>query len=138
MTIKFETVEKEMLADPAVRAEYERLRPEFELANELIKARKQARLSQGQVAQRMKTTQSAVARIESGRHPLNMKTVHEYAAAVGSRVSVCLAPIKVAAKRAPRAVAAKTVARAKSSQKQAPRSLSRRSSDRTPGRRPSR
>jgi transcriptional regulator with XRE-family HTH domain len=50
-----------------VRQAYDAQAPEFELARELIAARTQADLTQGEVAARMGTTQSVVARIESGR-----------------------------------------------------------------------
>jgi DNA-binding transcriptional regulator YiaG len=50
-----------------VKSEYERLDEEFTLLDELLRARAAAGLSQPEVAERMGTTQSAVARLESGR-----------------------------------------------------------------------
>ncbi len=87
MTSKFDKLKDEMLADPAAREEYDRLAPGFEIASALIAARKRAKLSQEQLAQRMKTTQTAIARMESGRHWPTMKTITRYAAATGSRIS---------------------------------------------------
>jgi hypothetical protein len=55
------------LKDPEYREEYERLGPEFELARALIEARSRAGLTQAQLADRMRTTQSVIARLESGR-----------------------------------------------------------------------
>ncbi len=60
-------VKAQLLANPAVRQAYGAQAPEFELARELIAARMRAGLTQGDVAARMGTTQSVVARIESGR-----------------------------------------------------------------------
>ena len=60
-------VKAELLANPGVRLAYDAQAPEFELARELIAARTQAGLTQGDVAARMGTTQSVVARIESDR-----------------------------------------------------------------------
>ena len=57
----------ELLANPAVRKAYDAQAPENELARELIAARMQAGLTQGDVAARMGKTLSVVARIESGR-----------------------------------------------------------------------
>ena len=57
----------DLLANPAVRQAYAAQAPDFELARELIAARTQAGLTQGDVAALMGTTQSVVARIESGR-----------------------------------------------------------------------
>jgi predicted transcriptional regulator len=56
-------VKAELLANPAVRQAYDAQAPEFELARELIAARTKAGLTQGDVAARMGTTQSVVARI---------------------------------------------------------------------------
>ena len=53
---------EETLKNEKVRAEYELLRPEFELMMEFIKARKAAKLSQAALAKKLKLQQSAVAR----------------------------------------------------------------------------
>ncbi len=60
-------VKVQLLDNSAVRQAYDAQAPEFELARELIAARTKAGLTQGDVAARMGTTQSVVARIESGR-----------------------------------------------------------------------
>lgn len=78
----------ELLKNPETRREYDALAEEFELAREMIAARTRAGLTQADVAERMGTTQSAVARIESGqRHP-SMRTVQRYAHALGCRAVV--------------------------------------------------
>lgn len=87
---KFDTLKKKMLADPAARKVYDRLAPEFEIASALIAARRRARLTQEQLAERMQTTQTAIARMESGRHAPSMKSIQRYAEATGSRVSLKL------------------------------------------------
>lgn len=74
-----------MMKRPGFRAAYRARAAEFDLANELIAARVRAGLSQAQLARRMKTSQSAVARIESGRHWPSRRTLHSYARATGTR-----------------------------------------------------
>lgn len=49
------------------RTEYERLGPEYELAQAIIEARVKAGLTQNQLAGKMKTTQSVIARLEGGK-----------------------------------------------------------------------
>jgi len=93
MTISFKDLKKEFLADPEVKAEYDRLGPQFELAEELIKARTRAKLSQAQVAKRMKTTQSVVAKLESGRSKPSIRSLERYAKAIGARITYKLQPI---------------------------------------------
>jgi len=85
MTMPFERLKARMLKNPRVKAAYDALAPEFELAHELIAARARAGLSQAQLAKRMKTTQSAVARIESGKHWPSKRTIERYARATGTR-----------------------------------------------------
>ncbi len=82
------TLKDELLADPATNAEYLALAPEFEAARELVAARARAGLTQGEVAARMGTTQSTVARLESGRRQPSLRTVQRYARAVGCRAVV--------------------------------------------------
>jgi transcriptional regulator with XRE-family HTH domain len=80
------------LARPDVKAEYERLKPEFAFLDQILIARKAAGLTQAEIARRIGTTQSAVARLESGsgRHLPSLATLHKYADAVGYRVEIKL------------------------------------------------
>ncbi len=84
------SLKTELLADPDTRAEYNAMAAEFSMARELIAARSRAGLTQGEVAARMGTTQSVVARLESGRRAPSMRTVERYAQAVGARAVVHL------------------------------------------------
>jgi DNA-binding XRE family transcriptional regulator len=82
------TLKAELLADPATRTEYDALAPEFETARELVAARARAGMTQEEVAVRMGTTQSTIARLESGKRPPSLRTVQRYAQAVGARAVV--------------------------------------------------
>ena len=84
------TLKKRLLADPATKAEYEAQTPEFAVARELIAARIRAGLTQEQVAEKMQTTQSTIARLESGRTFPSLRTLSRYAEATGSRAVVRL------------------------------------------------
>ena len=79
-----------ILANPEARAEYEAQAPEFELARELITARTRAGLTQSELAERMHTTQSTIARLESGRTMPSRRTLARYAEATGGRAVVRL------------------------------------------------
>jgi len=79
-----------ILANPEARAEYEAQAPEFDIARELIAARARAGLSQAELAERMHTTQSTIARLESGRALPSMRTLARFAEATGSRAVVRL------------------------------------------------
>jgi DNA-binding XRE family transcriptional regulator len=58
------------------------------LLAELVAHRRAAGLSQGEVAERMGTSQPAVARLEAGQVDARMSTVQRYAAAVGARLNI--------------------------------------------------
>ena len=59
-----------------------------EVARALIEARTRAGFTQAQLAARMKTTQSAVARMESGCTPPSTRTLEKVARATGSRLRI--------------------------------------------------
>ena len=90
MTIPFEVFKARMLADPEVKREYDALGQEFAIASELIRARARAGLSQAELAERMGTSQSAIARLESGRTLPSAKTLIRFAEATGSKVELRL------------------------------------------------
>ena len=90
MTIPYEAFKNKALANPEVRAEYDALAPEFEISAELLQARLRAGLSQTELANRMRTSQSAIARLESGQTLPSTKTLLRYAKATGSRIQVRL------------------------------------------------
>lgn len=79
-----------ILKNPEARAEFEAQAPEFDLARQLIAARIRAGLTQAELAERMHTTQSTVARLESGRTMPSMRTLARFAEATGSRAVVRL------------------------------------------------
>jgi ribosome-binding protein aMBF1 (putative translation factor) len=90
VTIPFEKLKARLLANPKVKAEYDALAPEFEIAAELLRARLRAGLSQAELAARMGTSQSTVARLESGQTLPSTKTLLRYAEATGSKFHVRL------------------------------------------------
>jgi len=85
---KMSDVKRELLKDDEFRAAFVQLEDEFALAAQLIEARKKAHMTQDEVASRMGTTQSVVARLESG-HPLpSLRSLKRYAQAVNSKIEI--------------------------------------------------
>jgi transcriptional regulator with XRE-family HTH domain len=80
------------LANAEVKAEYEKLADEFSLLDEFLTARAAQGLTQAQVAEKIGTTQSAVARMESGsgKHSPSLATLTKYADALGCKLEVRL------------------------------------------------
>ena len=90
MTIPLKEFMTRSLADPEVKREFDALEAEFAIATELIKARMRAGLSQAELAERMVTSQSAIARLESGQTLPSTKTLLRFAEATRSKVEVRL------------------------------------------------
>jgi ribosome-binding protein aMBF1 (putative translation factor) len=90
MTIPLKELADEWLKDPEFKAEYDRLAPEFEFSAELLRARLRAGLSQTELAKRMNTSQSAIARLESGQTLPSTKTLLRFAEATGSKLHLRL------------------------------------------------
>ncbi len=86
MSINFNEVKKELLKNPEFKKEYEDLSSEYRIARMLIMTRLKSGLTQQEVAERMGTSQSAVARMESGKLG-NLKTIEKYAEATGNRIT---------------------------------------------------
>lgn len=78
------------LARPAVKKAYDDLADEFAFLDEILKARVESGLTQAEVAVRVGTTQSAIARLESAepRHSPSIATLQRYAKALGYRVQL--------------------------------------------------
>jgi len=93
---KISTLHKKWMKDPEYRKEYDALEEEFAL----IEARARAGLSQAELAKRMKTTQSVIARLESGRTTPSTRTLQRFAAATGHRLKISFEPMEKGKKRA--------------------------------------
>ena len=93
------------LACPEVKREYDSIAEEFEFLDEILKARTAAGLSQAEVATRIGTTQSAVARLESAdsKHSPSIATLQRYASALGYKLQVRLVKDRGLATRSARA-----------------------------------
>ena len=89
MTIPFSEQKKRWMRDPEFRQAYESLEEEFDLARMLIRARMAAGLTQEELARRMGTSQSAIARMEAGHTP-SLKTLQKFARATGHRLKITL------------------------------------------------
>ncbi|MCK9228091.1 MAG: helix-turn-helix transcriptional regulator [Syntrophorhabdaceae bacterium] len=90
--LTYEEFKKKVQERPEVKAEYDRLADEFALLDEFLKARAVAGVTQEELAKRMGTTQSVIARLESGKgkHSPTLATLQKYARALGCRLEVHL------------------------------------------------
>ncbi|MBS7349509.1 MAG: helix-turn-helix transcriptional regulator [Comamonas sp.] len=89
---KIKDLHQQWLQEPDYQAAYAATQAEFELARQLIQTRIQSGLSQQELANRMGTSQSAIARLESGRTMPSMRTLAKFAEATNSRLQVLFQP----------------------------------------------
>ena len=87
-------LKEKALKNKNVKAVYDSLEPEFSLLRELLKARKNAGVSQAEVARLMGTKAPAVTRLESsltnGKHSPSISTLKKYANALGCHLEIKL------------------------------------------------
>jgi DNA-binding XRE family transcriptional regulator len=88
------TAAEKRAAEPAFKQAYDALEDEFAALAELLKARKEAGLTQADVAQRMGVSQPVLARIESSlgslSHAPSLSTLRRYAQACGKRLVISM------------------------------------------------
>jgi transcriptional regulator with XRE-family HTH domain len=105
MGIPVKRIKKRWMKEPGFKEGYDALEEEFSLASMLIEARTRARLSQAELAKRMGTSQSTIARLESGTAKPSLSTLERFAQATGTRVRVSIEPTEKSRKRRPRRAA---------------------------------
>ncbi len=90
---KLSDLSKKWFKDPAFVKEYDGLEEEFVLIRAVMEARAHSGLSQAQLARKMKTTQSAIARLESGKGHPSTRTLSKLAAATGTKLRISFEPV---------------------------------------------
>lgn len=85
----------QVLSDPETKQAYDELEEEYAALSAVLRARREAGLTQSEIAQRMGTTTSAVSRLESSllsqKHSPSLATLKKYAHACGKKLVVSLA-----------------------------------------------
>ena len=89
---KFNDFLKEQLNDPALRAEYEALEPEFTIIQAMIDARKSAGLTQKQLSEKTGIAQADISKLENGNANPSLRTLRRLASGLGMRLKVEFIP----------------------------------------------
>jgi transcriptional regulator with XRE-family HTH domain len=83
---------RQLMKNPAFRKEYEALEPEYRLASDLIRLRLSKGLTQEELAKKVHTRQSAIARLESASSLPSLSTVKRVAEALDADLYVAVQP----------------------------------------------
>lgn len=86
--MNWETHRKILLQNPEFKKVYEETRLEYEIARALILARVKKRLTQAQLAKKLKTRQSVISRVESGKSTPSLSFLKRLASVLGTSLSV--------------------------------------------------
>lgn len=81
--IEYKKLRAKYLKNPVVRREYKRLGSEFELIESVIAKRTEKKMTQKELAHKIGTRQSAIARLESGRANPSFAFLRKIADALG-------------------------------------------------------
>jgi ribosome-binding protein aMBF1 (putative translation factor) len=81
-------LKKELLKDPKVKEEYDKLQPEFALISAMIEARAKKGITQKKLAEKLGTKQSAIARLESGNANPSLNFLKRLAEALGTKLEI--------------------------------------------------
>ena len=79
---------KELLQDRKIVREYENLKPRYQLVSQLIEARIKKGLTQKELASKIGTKQSAIARLESGASNPSIAFLEKVTSALGSKLMI--------------------------------------------------
>jgi transcriptional regulator with XRE-family HTH domain len=89
-----ESLHQKWMKNPKYRKAYDDLEEEFVLISALIDLRATAGLTQAQLARKMKTTQSVIARLEGGKAHPSTRTLFKLAAATGTKLKISFEPMR--------------------------------------------
>ncbi len=81
-----EMIEESIKRDPEFRVLMEEAQQRRTLLHNLATLRAHARISKKTIAKRIKTSQSAIARLEAGSDDPHLSTIQRYAASIGKRI----------------------------------------------------
>lgn len=84
----WKTVEAEFLQDPETKAEFEALRPHYEVVSQIIKARAEQGLTQEELAARTGLQRANISRLESGNYNPSIELLSRVAKGLGMELHV--------------------------------------------------
>jgi len=84
----WKNLRRDLLKDKKVKAEYEKLEPEYQLIESLIEARLKKGLTQEELAEKVGTKQSAISRLERGMANPSLSFLKRLAKGLGCEITV--------------------------------------------------
>ena len=88
--VKFEEVHNRLMEDGEFRAEYEKLKPRYELISQIIDTRTQLNITQEELAQRVGTQKSNISRFESGSYNPSLDFITKVVRSMGKEIHISI------------------------------------------------
>jgi DNA-binding XRE family transcriptional regulator len=88
--ISFEEMKSDMLKDEEFKIEYEKLKPRYEMIEQIIRVRREQNITQAELAKRVGTQKSNISRLESGNYNPSLDFLVKIAESLGKKISVTI------------------------------------------------
>jgi ribosome-binding protein aMBF1 (putative translation factor) len=88
--ISADKLHKKWMKDPEYRYEYDRLQPEFEIADQMIKARLKKKMSQEELAKKVGTGQAVISRLEGMNASPSLSLLKRVASALETKITITI------------------------------------------------
>ncbi len=86
----WEDLKKELLRDSEFKKEYDALEVEYSIITQVIQKRLDKKMSQKQLAEKIGTKQSAIARLEGGNANPSVAFLEKVSKALGSKLQISI------------------------------------------------
>ncbi len=88
MFIDFDDILKKELKNPVFKKHYDEYGKQLEIAYQILQLRKRRKISQAQLAKKIGTKQSNIARMEAGQQNFSVDILEKIAGALGSDLKI--------------------------------------------------
>lgn len=89
----FRKLLNEELKDPEIKAEWDKLEPEYQIIRSMIEARRTKNISQKELSDLTGITQSDISRIENGNANPSIRTLQRLANGLGMKLKLEFIPV---------------------------------------------
>jgi DNA-binding XRE family transcriptional regulator len=89
-SVKFSEVHERLMKDEEFKAEFEKLKPRYDLVAQIIDARNRQKVTQEELAQRVGTQKSSISRFESGLYNPTLDFITKLARSLGKEVHISI------------------------------------------------
>lgn len=88
--VKFSEVKELLMKDDEFAAEYEKLKPRYEIISQIIEERSKQKITQEELAFRVGTQKSNISRLESGTYNPSLDFLIKVAQSLGKEMKITL------------------------------------------------